>query len=178
MSLYNSIFGVNALAPLLLSCLGLTDERVPRFRDCYTDGDRIVIYTRTGGGNRDFYESEQSCRKNYPEYFQDDSSPQGPWNEDLRALPYYLRDEDDAFDATYAYFYFDFPPDFVHVRDWARAHAAVSTETPTERFQQLLNDLREHATDNPDVARALKVGEEIAREVLETLENSSPDNQL
>ena len=52
MSLYNMLFGVNSAAPVLLATLGLTESDVPRFRDCHLNGEQIVIYTRTGGGNR------------------------------------------------------------------------------------------------------------------------------
>lgn len=110
MSLYNLLFGVNSLAPILLKHLGLSEDDIPRFRDCYLDGDQIVIYTRTGGGNRDFYEDEETCRSNYPEYFQKkEDAPKGPWNADLRKSKYYQSDEDDDFDSTYAYFRFRVP---------------------------------------------------------------------
>ena len=74
MSLYNMLFGVNSAAPVLLATLGLTAGDVPCFRDCYIDGDNIVIHTRTGGGNREDYEVE---------------------NEELQSNPFYVRDEDD-----------------------------------------------------------------------------------
>ena len=53
MSLYNALFGTNPFANALLMALGITASDVPRFRDCYLDDDgKIVIFTRTGGGNR------------------------------------------------------------------------------------------------------------------------------
>ena len=53
MSLYNAIFGVNPYTGGLLAILGIEASAVPRFRDCYVDGEgRIVIYARTGGANR------------------------------------------------------------------------------------------------------------------------------
>ena len=56
MSLYNQLFGVNPITPLLLKIVGVTLSEIPRFRDCHIDVDErgsasIVIYTRTGGGN-------------------------------------------------------------------------------------------------------------------------------
>jgi hypothetical protein len=54
--LYNALFGVNPIADTLLFTLGYTRADCGRFRDCYIDNDKIVIYTRNGGGNRDDYE--------------------------------------------------------------------------------------------------------------------------
>lgn len=126
------LFGVNSMAPLLLSALGLSASDVPRFRDCFLDNDLIVVYTRTGGGNRDFYESEESCKSNYPEYFEnEDESPKGPWNNDLRSNEFYLGDEDDDFDCTYAYFRFSYPPEYA---DDLKAIAAKREDfTPSEK---------------------------------------------
>ena len=86
MSLYNLLHGRNALSELLLSYLRLTPAMIPRFRDCYIDGERIIVFTRTGGGNRNFYENERRCRASYPHYFEPESPdpPSGPWNDDLR----------------------------------------------------------------------------------------------
>ena len=86
MSLYNMIFGQNPNSDILLSILGLKKSDVERFRDCGFEDGGIFIYTRTGGGNRD----------GYP-------------NEKLTSNPYYLSDEDDNFDCTYATYHFKFP---------------------------------------------------------------------
>lgn len=112
MSLYNMLFGVNDMAQVLLKCLNFNASDIPRFRDCYLEKDRIVIHTRTGGGNRDCYDSLESCKENYPEYFDGTDDPKGPWNSDLQKHPLYLSDEDDDFDSTYANFYFKFPEEF------------------------------------------------------------------
>jgi len=93
MSLYNALFGVNPFANALLSILDTDISQVPRFRDVYVENDQIIIYTRTGGGNRDHYEN---CTD-------------GPSNADLRKIPGYLWDADDDFDNTFAYFYYAIP---------------------------------------------------------------------
>ena len=90
--LYNALFGFNPacifLAPML------TDENpqgfFPRFRDCFMgeDNETIEIFTRVGGGNREYYEEEI---------------------EKLQSMPTYIRDEDNAFDCTYATFTFGVP---------------------------------------------------------------------
>lgn len=135
MSLYNTLFGVNSAAPLMLATLGLTANDVPRFRDCYIDGDRIVIYTRTGGGNRDFYGSEEECRANYPEYFDGKEAPTGPWNSTLTENAYYLYDEDDDFDSTYACFYFKFPEEYA--ADLKALVESSETHKPSEKWKTL-----------------------------------------
>lgn len=141
MSLYTMLFGTNSLADVLLACLGISREDVPRFRDCYLDGDLIVIHTRTGGGNRDYYDSEHECRANYPDYFDGQDDPSGPWNDDLRALPTYLYDEDDDFDCTYADFYFSIPDEY---RDNLTALSeGIPVEKPSEKWQKLIAALNE-----------------------------------
>lgn len=165
MSLYNALFGQNPFSGVLLQMLGTTSDAVPRYRDCYLseDGSQIVIHTRTGGGNRDFYENERRCRKNYPEYFSEAESPSGPWNDDLRKLPGFAYDEDDEFDCTYADFYFDVPEAFAGQIALLKELGAV--QNPGERWQQLLDGLRNKDTSDPTVARALAVGEQIFAQI-------------
>lgn len=88
MSLYNMLFGKNPDTAPILAALNLSEGMIERFRDVWIDEDenRIVIYTRTGGGNREYYQ-----------------------NEVLTSHPLYIRDEDDDFDSTYAKYYFAIP---------------------------------------------------------------------
>jgi hypothetical protein len=90
MSLYNMLFGVNPNSDQLLGILGYTREDCGRFRDVYVDDGFIVIHTRNGGGNREDYE-----------YVFDEMSTH----------PWYVKDEDDDFDCTYANIYFRIPED-------------------------------------------------------------------
>lgn len=69
MSFYNILFSANPMGVHYLKCLGISPNDIPRFRDCYLKDDRIVIFTQTGGSNRDYYESEHLCRKNFPSHF-------------------------------------------------------------------------------------------------------------
>jgi hypothetical protein len=113
MSLYNSLFGCHPLAMFVLRTLGLHVSSVPRFRDVYLQAGKIVVYTRSGGGNRDYYESEESCRECYPSLFNvPGQEPEGPWNSDLRRHPLYISDSDCEIDSTYANFYFCYPIDY------------------------------------------------------------------
>lgn len=139
MSFYNMLFGVNSAAPMLLAVLGLSANKVPRFRDCYIDGDHIVIYTRTGGGNRDFYDSEESCRENYPKYFDGTNDPSGPWNSTLTGNEHYLYDKDDDFDSTYATFYFKFPEKYAE--DLRQLSVENTTHKPSENWKALFKAL-------------------------------------
>jgi hypothetical protein len=87
--LYNVLFGVNPLAGTLLAMLHTSNSRIPRFRDCFlSDEETIIIYTRTGGGNRGEYAAE---------------------NEAMKQISGYLRDEDDTYDSTYAKFHYAIP---------------------------------------------------------------------
>lgn len=166
MSLYNALFGENPMAEVLLSALGLTRDGVPRYRDVYLgaspEGEpRIVIHTRTGGGNREFYECEESCRANYPEYFKDtDEPPTGPWNADLRKLPTFVRDEDDDFDCTYADFYFKVPPAFAPLIATLQEIGAGKIEKPSERWEKLFADMKS-GEQTDDAKRAQEVGKAI-----------------
>ncbi len=96
MSLYNMMHGVKPSTFLILPMLGKHPDEYPRFRDCFigdserpeTEG-KIIVYTRTGGGNREDYEEE---------------------NRAISEMPGYLFDYDDDFDCTFANFVFDVPP--------------------------------------------------------------------
>jgi hypothetical protein len=84
--LYNVIFGQNPAAPALLILAGFRPPLPEfRFRDAWVErhGDEplIHVYTRIGGGNR--------------------ADHADAW-EYVRKRPNYVRDEDDAFDSTYA----------------------------------------------------------------------------
>lgn len=127
--LYNMVLGVNEAAGALLAMLGLNPAKVPRFRDCWWDGTNIVLHTRTGGGNREYYESKESC---------EDRTYEGPFNTDLRKLPTYVRDEDDSFDCTYANFYYTLPPEYEHLR----AKLPVQGKTAAERWQEAIEAIK------------------------------------
>lgn len=135
MSLYNQLFGVNKFAGLLLGVLGLDHTQVPRIRDVYiNDANQIVIFTRTGGGNRAEYAAG---------------------NEALTKVPGYLSDADDEWDNTYALFVYEAP-------EPARAlipliRVSQGPYNPMGRFKQMLADM-EADKDTPDVQKAKEVG--------------------
>lgn len=84
--MYNLLFGKNPNSEVVLAILGLRENDVQRFRDCGFDERGIFIYTRTGGGNREYYP-----------------------NTKLTESPYYLSDSDDEYDSTYATYHFSVP---------------------------------------------------------------------
>ena len=141
MSLYNNIFGADSLAGNLLNILEIDPDHIPRLRDCYYDAKKelICIHTRTGGGNRDFYENEEICRNNYPDYFYGDESdyPTGPWNDDLRGHELFKYDEDSSYDSTYANFYFKVPEKFEE-----EFKNAPQCTTPEEKWELLFASMK------------------------------------
>jgi hypothetical protein len=93
MSSFNMVAGYNKLAPMVLHALNLEHGQIPRFRDAYLDLDeparpKLVILTRTGGGNRAGYVDE---------------------NKTLSGLVGFISDHDDKFDTTFAHWQFEVP---------------------------------------------------------------------
>ena len=142
MSLYGALFGVEPTARIALQMLGISRDAVPRFRDAYFSwGDEtscdpvIVVLTRTGGGNRPWYESAESCRR------QNGEAGDGPWNADLRALPGYREDRDVDFDATFAEFVFTVPEGHrPAVVSFLQAHG--KPKTLREKFEGVIAELK------------------------------------
>lgn len=157
MSLYNMMFGYSPLAGVTLSALNLTPNDIPRFRDAYFDAEenRLVIYTRTGGGNREYYGGPGGY---------DNEDYEGPFNEDLEAHPNYISDEDDDFDCTYAYFYFSIPEEFSPIFETFKDLGAGKDLNPTEKFAKMIEDL-ENGNSTPETERALEVGKSIADQI-------------
>lgn len=89
---FNMVCGFNPMAPLVLRLLGRQDEDFPRFRDAYfaekDDGYQAVVLTRTGEGS--LANEEQMAE-----------------NENIKALPGFDRMEIDAYDKTFAHWFFD-----------------------------------------------------------------------
>ena len=129
MSLYNALFGVNEAAPIILKIAGLTPGQIPRFRDCYIENGNVVVYTRTGGGNRE-------CNAYGDE---DCSSCYHTANDLLTEKPNYLTDYDDDFDSTYAYFVFSPLEEY---KDLAAALETKDAKHVGEKFQDLIAKMK------------------------------------
>lgn len=162
MSLYNMMFGYSPLAGVTLSALNLTPNDIPRFRDAWfdADADRLVVYTRTGGGNRMYY--------GQPDGY-DNADFEGPFNSDLEAHPNYIYDEDDDYDCTYAYFYFSVPEEFAPIFATFKELGAGKDLNPTEKFAKMLEDLQS-GKSTPETERALEVGKSLVEQINKAME--------
>lgn len=116
--MYNVLFGYNELADKLLEILDLSKKDFARFRDCYLSEDkkRIIVYTRCGGGNREYYQ----------EIFNN-----------MKKHKLYLTDYDDDFDNTYASIEFKLPDKYVSTFEKMK----VDTTTGEEKFKKFLEAL-------------------------------------
>lgn len=146
MSMYAAIFGRNPDADLLLAMVGLTRGDVGRFRDAFAVSDehgrRVHVYTRNGGGNREY------CMPDWDEH------------------PLYVDDYDDDFDCTYATIEFRVPDAAADVFDgmlgddrsapdmderWAgmldRLKAADPADAEVQRIQQAMEPLLKQIHD-------------------------------
>jgi hypothetical protein len=98
MSLYNLINGVSPAVFYLLPMLGKHPDAYPRFRNCFVDGNKLQVLTRTGGNNRVEYADENNV---------------------IKAHECFVRDFDWHEDATYAIWEFNIPEkyktDFDHI---------------------------------------------------------------
>lgn len=151
MSLYNALFGNNPLSDVLLAIINLPADQIPRFRDTKIaeGGKQIMVFTRTGGGNREEY---------------------GEQNDAMTKHPLYVSDRDSDFDSTYAEFYFRVPDEFL-AQVVALAEQDKGTTDPMGQFKVLLDNLAAGKKDDPQVQRALEVGKKIMGQVGEAMEN-------
>ena len=94
----------------------MTLAEFPRYRavTVYPDKPLVVVRTRTGGGNREYYEEE---------------------NEALRNLQGFEEDEDDDFDRTYAYWHYRIPDESL---DAWRAYCAKNAANPPGPEQRVV----------------------------------------
>lgn len=141
-NLYNALFDPNPYANALLTMLKTSVDAVPRFRDCYLNPERrIVIFTRTGGGNRAAYADA---------------------NVSLTLLPGYVGDCDDAFDTTYAYFIYQPEAEFSDlIAEIADKQGVID---PLGAFRSLIADV-EAGKDTPATRRAMDVGRGIVKQI-------------
>lgn len=151
MSMYNMLFGKCPFATEFLRMLNLTEEDCGRFRDCYLnkEGDRIIIHTRNGGGNREYHQH----------IF-----------DKLAKHPNYLENSDDSFDCTYADIEFSVPKEFEGICKLLAAQEGVSTQA-REKWEVLLNALHE-GKETVETQKALQVGRAIFESIQQPLGTS------
>ncbi len=145
MGLYNVLFGVNPITPLLLKILDIDQPngryKSGRFRDIHlnSDGTKIILFTRNGGGNREHY---------FPK--------------NIRDHPNYLTDYDDSFDNTYAYIEFSMPEKFKKIL--GKVATGKEPEKISEKFQRVIEDL-EKGKNTKETRRAMEVGKKIFKKM-------------
>lgn len=144
MSFYNFLMSENPDYAILLGTLGLNKNSFGRYRDVYlnADGSVIIVYTRLGGPNR----------KDYKQFITN-----------LRKHPNYMKDYDDDYDDTYAYFEFSVP------EKYEKTCKSMSTgkdpELVSEKFKEHIKRM-----DIPGTPEHKKM-EEIANMIMNTMEN-------
>ena len=147
MSMFNMMMGVNPFAGLLLAVLGFENptEEIPRLRDCFIEGEEIVVFTRTGGGNRDEYISE---------------------NAELEVRDGFLRTEDWDLDSTYAKWFYQIPAEH---RELILQLADLGARCDiTKKFNDLLNDMGS-SNPNPRTREALERARPLVEKIVEVL---------
>ena len=119
--MYNMLFGNNEMAGELLKILDLEAGDFGRFRDCYLSKDkkRIIVYTRCGGGNREYYED---------------------MFDEMMEHPLYITDYDDDFDCTYASIEFKLPDEYIE----KFKELDIDTTTGSEKFDMLFKKMEEN----------------------------------
>ena len=156
MSLYNLLFGVNQDADELLKMLNLTEDSFGRFRDAYLneDGTNIIVYTRCGGGNRDYYEDVFSEMEKHPEY---------------------VKNYDDDYDCTYAYFVFNIPEKF---RKQAKLMCdKTKPKNVQEKFQEAIDDMNKKGKDSEYIKKMEPTINKIKEAIKDSFEEGEAQNE-
>ena len=132
-SMFNAVAGFSPTAQTALILLDIfsktqLEAEVPRFRDAFIDPDKmvVVLMTRTGGGNRAEYAEA---------------------NEALTKRPGFIRDYDDDFDSTFAYWEYELNEEakltlekrIAETRDDPRMEGFF--ERPMDRFKRLVEEM-------------------------------------
>jgi len=156
MGLYNVLHGVNPASLVLLRALGLRhyklnpDGKWPtgRFRDIHIsgEGDKIILFTRNGGGNRECWEERSVCDEaevgEEPCFaFTKDMCPPRV-NEILKTHPRYIKDYDDDFDCTYASFEFKVPEILDKLLEKILKAQGGPPRPLRERFMEVMDEIK------------------------------------
>lgn len=126
--MYEMVCTINQDAGKILDLIGIDPEFLleeARLRDVYLSKDRtaVVIFTRIGGGNRQYYSDAI---------------------EKLRKYKGYIRDYDDEIDSTYASFEYRIPANKLPI-----VVAFLSSSDTTTGGEKLANGIKE-LEENPD----------------------------
>lgn len=114
---------------------------IGRFRDIYFENEgtpKIILYTRNGGGNREYYQYVFDLLENHP---------------------LYITDYDDDFDSTYAYIEFKAPESIIKFFDGVQTGKIANV---SEKFQAEIKAMEEGKEPN---AQLMSIIEKIVNEI-------------
>lgn len=97
----------------LLGALKLTEDLFGRFRSIYIEGEYIVVHTRCGGGNREYFQTVFEITSNHD---------------------WFSHEEDCDYDNTYADFFFEIPDICVSIFNELCKEGKALEEVWTEVF--------------------------------------------
>ncbi len=173
MGMYNMLFGVNPAKPYLLAAMNMSfqgekgmveGEYDPgRFRDIFLtvndEGEDIVIlYTRNGAGNRECWDLEGCPSNGAGDPSVHDEGCMVFINWKLTQHPLYIRDYDDDFDGTYAYFEFRIPSFLEEARDYLIEAQGGKPKSVSEAFKEFVSEMKEGKHDDHPGVIALQEG--------------------
>ena len=92
----------------------------------------------------------------------------GPFNEDLREIQGYLRDEDDSYDCTYASFYYEVPEKFKYLLDKLKSMAMK--ETQEERWENAIERIKTANADDPLVSKVTEAFKPLFEQITKATE--------
>lgn len=145
MALYTQLFGENEDAVAILGFAGLTRKMFPRYRDVFLDdkGLTVLVYTRIGGANREYFKDEIETLKQHKQY---------------------VCNYDDHHDETYAYFKFNVLPEYV---DTAKK---VFKEDPVSVWDKFQTHIKNAEDPNSEEH---KKDMQIAEQIMKAIEGQS-----
>ena len=148
MSLYNTLFGENSESAVLLGMIGVNKEYFSRYRDVelIENGTKIRVFTRLGGGNREYYDET--------------------WNK-IQSHELYIKDYDDDFDCTYAYIEYKIPEQF---KETAKKMFKGEPVSFSDKFNKELENMNNEGTE------AYERAKQIAKKLEDAVSNVENDN--
>lgn len=126
-----------------------------RFRDIYfkSDENKIVLYTRNGGGNRDSYFYIFDILKTHPNY---------------------ITDYDDDFDSTYAYIEFSVPEKFEKILKDLVIPSEI--ETVHDKFTRIYKEMESMSKEQFEADKRFKGLSELFGKIVSQIDASKKES--
>jgi hypothetical protein len=178
MGLYNILHGMNPAGLILLRALELRHHKLNpdgkwatgRFRDIHLsgEGDKIILFTRNGGGNRECWDYEGCGDASTPALHNPDCLVYINW--DLTQHPHYIKDYDDDFDSTYASFEFKVPEilDKLLPLDKLLEAQGGPPRSFRERFMEVMDEIKSKSPEELEQDPRFKPLTEMVKKIAET----------